>query len=285
MTHIPTAGIVFGLTLSILGMLSVVPQHIKLLKRKSSEGMSSHWLALSNTQMFSSVSNIVLLKFPIILGCTHIGFHACYPSMIALAQRGIWLVIFPIMLEFIAFFPPRIDDWTRRAFLLACTEFLLFLAYMASVVVAAALIIHKLGPCHDSVLYFGNILGVVATVANIIQWIPQIYLTYAAKRVGSMSILLVAIGAPGNFLILLFLAFVSRESVSTWLPNLSAAIQQSILLVLLIIYRRREKELASKSPYTEEVDQPPPPAPASSSCLPWRRSSKSVPTEDTPLLE
>ncbi|KNC53441.1 PQ loop repeat protein [Thecamonas trahens ATCC 50062] len=257
LTHIPTAGIVFGLTLSILGMLSVVPQHIKLLKRKTSEGMSSHWLTLSNTQMFSSVCNITLLKFPILKGCSVIGFGACYPSLIALAQRGIWLVIFPIIFEFLLYFPPRIDAWTRRSFVVAILEVVLLLCYMVAVVTSAAVLVNHFGPCHDSVLYFANILGLVATVANIIQWMPQIYTTFSAKRVGSMSIVMVAVGAPGNFLVLFFLAFVSKESVTTWLPNLSAALQQSILLALLLTYRRREKLIAQASPYVEISEDTP----------------------------
>lgn len=55
---------------------------------------------------------------------------------------------------------------------------------------------------------------------------------------------MLCIQAPGSFIIIYFLVFVSKESISTWLSYASAATQQVVLLVLLVYYDRQAKKAA-----------------------------------------
>jgi len=97
------------------------------------------------------------------------------------------------------------------------------------------------GDCAYVTLGFGYTMGIVSTVMTFIQWAPQIYSTFRSKSVGSFSILMLLIQAPGSFVIIYFLIFVSHESISTWLSYVSAATQQLILLALLYYYARKSR--------------------------------------------
>jgi uncharacterized protein with PQ loop repeat len=105
-------------------------------------------------------------------------------------------------------------------------------------------------PTHD----FGVSLGYVSTAAIIIQWTPQIIMTFRAGEVGSLSIPMLLLQAPGSFLVVIF-QLMYHEAASTWMPYFVTGIQQVVLLGICVWFeirdrlkRRREGDVTAASP-------------------------------------
>lgn len=95
------------------------------------------------------------------------------------------------------------------------------------------------------------------------QWAPQIVKTVRARSVGSVSMAMLAIQAPGSFLVVYFQWFLRGENVSTWISYFLAGVQQVLLLsicLLLVIHRclrrRRQAQLGTleKAPLMASTD-------------------------------
>jgi len=82
---------------------------------------------------------------------------------------------------------------------------------------------------------FFGVVG-AATVAAV--WIPQIYITWKRKSVGSLSIIMLMLTAPGAYLTAVLLGYVYKNPVWVWIPVSIAAVCQTVLLALCIYYSR-----------------------------------------------
>lgn len=72
-------------------------------------------------------------------------------------------------------------------------------------------------------------------ISTLIQYFPQIYETFRYKHSGSVSVITLAIQAPGNLAVVIY-QLLSGSTVATWLPFLSSFIQQSILIVEIFYF-------------------------------------------------
>eukprot|EP01133_Synstelium_polycarpum_P010873 gene10873-12669_t len=142
---------------------------------------------------------------------------------------------------------------SRSAFGLSCLWLFLGGVNQFSAVLNARLL-SKYGPCGHPTYIFGYSMGILSTIVTFIQWSPQIYKTFRSKSVGSFSIIMLCIQGPGTILTVYFMIFVSHESVSTWLSNVSSALQIMVLLVLLIFYNQREKRQRAINSEAEEAN-------------------------------
>jgi len=239
--HMNAESIALGVMLAIGSVISVIPQHIKIWKTGSVVGLSFVWMFLGNINQFSSVTNAVVMKFPQIQACDFVGTEQCAPSLLTLVQLVIlWMVSFPIYIWFLVFSSRKTLE--RREWLSSRILFVVLVVFILSMIGAAAIILMNFGDCDSITLGFAYFMGILSTVVTFIQWAPQIYSTYKTKSVGSFSILMLMIQAPGSMIILFFFIFISHESVSTWLSYVSAIIQQIILLIMLFYYDRKSKQ-------------------------------------------
>jgi len=131
--------------------------------------------------------------------------------------------------------------------------FVILITFIFGMIGAAAVTLSVFGDCAYVTLGFGYSMGIVSTVMTFTQWAPQIYNTFRSKSVGSFSILMLVIQAPGSFVIIYFLVFVSHESVSTWLSYVSAATQQVVLIGLLCNYNRQSKKIVKNIQEDTEI--------------------------------
>jgi len=253
-----------GVFLWIASMLALIPQHVKMWQTRSSVGLSFYMLFLSNINQFSSVINATLLKFPQIQACFEVGILECSPSLLTVYQLvGIWIVTFPLYIWFLLFFlrteefkaDPKQRD---RNWLIARILFLLFIAYAVIMMGIAISFLLAFGECGKPTINFGWSVGIASIATTFIQWSPQIYQTWRLKAVGSFSILTLAIQAPGTLVVVYFLAFLSNESVSTWLSYLTAGVQQLVLLALLVYFwwKNRKKSSPESMPIKDEENYP-----------------------------
>lgn len=61
----------------------------------------------------------------------------------------------------------------------------------------SALLLHKYGVSSNAVSKYATVCNIAAGVTQAVSWLPQIYMTYKVKDIGSLSILTVLVQAPG----------------------------------------------------------------------------------------
>eukprot|EP00698_Gefionella_okellyi_P013834 TRINITY_DN3817_c0_g1_i1.p1 TRINITY_DN3817_c0_g1~~TRINITY_DN3817_c0_g1_i1.p1 ORF type:complete len:365 (+),score=32.54 TRINITY_DN3817_c0_g1_i1:87-1097(+) len=240
-----TFSIVLGVCLTFGGIIALLPQHYTIVKNRSSKGMSVFTLFMGNINQISSIVVTTIFRYPALTTCHVIGFWSCSPTLLSLYQIiGVWLCYFPIMIYTLLFFP---KDGDRRELLIGKIMLAISVVYLFAMLGTGLGLVMGLGnPCHPAVLSFAYGLGLVATIVNVAQWLPQIYRTFRLKSRGSLSIVSLCISAPGVTVTVVFLVFISHDSISTWMPFLTSAIQQFILLGMLIYYTVLERRRAAR---------------------------------------
>ena len=83
------------LLLGILG--SYLPQHYRIISRKSSEGISSFFLLLGVTSGTATFLNILILSKDVLACCKYIGGFNCFAAGLGVAQVGAQWVCFAVM--------------------------------------------------------------------------------------------------------------------------------------------------------------------------------------------
>ncbi|CEJ56481.1 Putative PQ loop repeat protein [Penicillium brasilianum] len=235
-------------TLIILGILiSYLPQHIRIISRRSSFGISPYFVLLGTTSGTSAFVNI--LVFPKtaadVTCCQEISGLACFAGLLGVFQMGMqWLCFFSILLLFVIYFPRATSPTdpthsvsstsngpTYRT-ALAITAICLLHA-LVTVIISVAFAIRRPSALHS----WANFLGIVAAILASIQYFPQIYTTYRLRCVGSLSIPMMCIQTPGSLVWAASLA--AREGAkgwSIWGVLLVTASLQGTLLVMAIYF-------------------------------------------------
>ncbi|KAK7206521.1 hypothetical protein BZA70DRAFT_274454 [Myxozyma melibiosi] len=238
---------IFNTTLSLalaVGIVgSYVPQHLRIIIRRSSRGLSPWFLLLGVTSGTCSLTNVLLLSSDVLQCCSKLSAGKCMAASLGVIQIGLQFTMFAIiLLLYIQFFPrdPLLDADRERARRVAvlcgvhfCFTFLI------------AFVIYKFKS--GAVALYAGFLGIEATLLAASQYVPQIYTTYSLKRAESLSIHTLAMQAPGGYLWALTLALREGTGWSSWLPYLLAATLQSILLILCIKYERSAGHLLGSS--------------------------------------
>ncbi|KAJ2893424.1 hypothetical protein MKZ38_008682 [Zalerion maritima] len=238
-----------SLTISIMilvGLLvSYLPQHWRIISRRTSEGISPYFVLLGVTSATSSFANIVMLpgSQEAIQCCKTIGAFECMAGVLGIAQFAVQFLCFAfILLLFLVFF--RLDDATvpdnelnhelqPRWETALTVAWVCLLHGVIILIVSATIGIVK----PKSLGYWANILGVEASGLAIIQYAPQIWTTYRLKHVGSLSIPMMCIQTPGGYLFAGSLyARLGARGWSSWAIILVTASSQAVLLVLAIYY-------------------------------------------------
>jgi len=236
---IGSLGIAIGIILVIGGIISLIPQHWRIIRTKSSHGLSSMMLFLGNINQFSCIVGAVIVKYPQLQACYTAGFGACLPSLLSLIQIiAVFLLFLPLHFLYLMYQNEeerrtpegRTERFKAKMLLVA------FFAYAAATSLVAAHLIIFAGQSAWPTLHFAYIMGLVSAAMNVVQWTPQIMRTYKEKHAGAVSITMLLIQAPGSILMFIFFCFISHDSPVVWISTLTTAVQQIILLSLLFKY-------------------------------------------------
>ncbi|KAL2433293.1 hypothetical protein ABEF95_004971 [Exophiala dermatitidis] len=266
----------FGLSLFILvGILvSYLPQHIRIIRLRSSFGLSPWFVLLGTTSGTCAFANILVLpkSRADIACCRVVDEFACLAGLLGVAQVGVqWSCFTVILLLFLIFFPrptPTPDaagsailepdgyEYNDETESLKAQEEELAPSYRTALAVTGISVLHAvvitilsfyfvyLRPMHAQ--GWANFLGIFSTVLASIQYFPQIYTTFMLKRVGSLSIPMMCIQTPGSFVWAASLAArLGSEGWSAWGVYVVTGCLQGTLLVMgiyfEIMHRRRER--------------------------------------------
>ncbi|KAL1638198.1 hypothetical protein SLS56_000006 [Neofusicoccum ribis] len=258
----------FAISIFILvGILvSYLPQHAKIILRRSSEGLSPWFVLLGTTSGTCAIANILVLprSRQDVDCCNEIDGFACGAALLGIAQVGVqWSCFFLIMLLFLVFFP-REDTTSRerdgdehhaqytfgQALLVVGLSIAHFFVIFLVSVVLLARFPHRLQ-------LWANILGLMATCLASIQYIPQIYTTWRLQHVYSLSIPMMLIQTPGSFVFATSLAVrLGASGWSAWGVYIVTGCLQGVLLGMGIYFwvRDRKEQKAQASDEQSRTD-------------------------------
>ncbi|KXT04714.1 hypothetical protein AC579_612 [Pseudocercospora musae] len=236
-------------------LVSYLPQHIKILNRQSSHGLSPWWVVLGGLSSIAAMGNIVTLPTSRadMLCCRELAGGACAAALLGVAQIAVqWSCFMIIVILFVAYAPSdphEPEDLTASAASITQTNpakrrdaplvgTVIFLSLL--VVAAISLVLILAHPEHTQT--WADILGTISGVLAAIQYVPQIYFTWKLKDLKSLSVMTLLIQAPGAFVFALSLGLrVGREGWSTWLVYIVTGLLQFILLFMAINFWSVEK--------------------------------------------
>lgn len=223
-----------GLFLCVGTLISFLPQHFSLLRRRSHLGISFLWLWINNFGNFCNTFSDVLDQWSKIECCSHLGPWQCTEVLLVFLQLGInWACIFLVFILALVFFD---YDGTTHSYNQRLTAWLGFVFYVALVgfgMGTAFVFVLLMDPHSGPAQTYANTLGIVSAIVPVFVWTPQLYTTYKLKGPGSLSLTMQVIQTPGSF-IQAFFQIWSGE----WLVGMTAAISgfEQLLLVLMCTY-------------------------------------------------
>ncbi|CAK1357972.1 hypothetical protein CB0940_07364 [Cercospora beticola] len=256
----------------VVGILvSYLPQHYKIISRKSSDGLSPWWILLGGLSSIAAIGNILTLPTSRadMLCCREIGEGACGAALLGVLQIAVQFSCFMIIVFLYITFAPREEDGEvlststatltkppppsrPRDPLIVGTAIILSLL----VVALTSLILVIRYPQHTQ--SWADLLGSVSGVLAAIQYLPQIYFTAKIKDLKSLSVGTLIIQAPGAFLFAysLFLR-VGVEGWSTWLVYMVTGALQMVLLGMAASFhatRQQEKRQGINHDSSDDED-------------------------------
>ncbi|TLD37735.1 pq loop repeat protein [Venturia nashicola] len=252
--------IVFGI------LFSYIPQHARIISRRSSEGLSPYFVLLGITSSTFAIFNILTLpkSQEDIACCKEINGFACVAAMLGIAQVAVqWSCFGIILFLFLIFFPtpgpehvasdPSIPTWKDALGVVTTAIGHFFVILLVSVVISLSY------PSH--LQSWATLLGLGAALLACIQYIPQLYTTWRLQHVMSLSIPMMCIQTPGSFVFAASLAMrLGVEGWSAWGVYIVTGILQGCLLLMGLKFEirdMRERErlagLAQRSNGEEEI--------------------------------
>ncbi|KAK5165207.1 uncharacterized protein LTR77_009305 [Saxophila tyrrhenica] len=257
-------------------LISYLPQHIKIISRHSSEGLSPWWVLLGGLSSIAAIGNILVLPASredvkcckevtggecaaALLGVAQIGLQwgcfmfmcVCHPSLKFCTGHGRDETIkantaYSVML-FLIFFPTRSTpaDLSISTPSLSSTTtpprrrdaLLVTLLILAAFLATGLTSLATLAVYPHHTQSLANALGTIAGTLSGIQYLPQIYFTWKLKSVKSLSVVTMLIQVPGAFLFAFSLFLrVGWEGWSTWGVYVVTGCLQGVLLGLAVWY-------------------------------------------------
>jgi len=245
----------YGLSLLILvGMiLSYMPQHIRIVMRRSSAGISPFFILLGAVSMSCSLANILSLpgSRSDAACCRVIDGSACLGALLGIAQIAVqWGSFFLVMFLFLAFFPrteePVLSEEPEPAAECA-TQYYKAVAIVtfciAHFLVVAGVTLGLLAHAPHRLEGWAEALGVVGAVLTAFQYLPQIATTWRLQRALSLSIPMMCIQTPGSFLFAASLAMrLGAAGWSSWGIYVVTGCLQGTLLVMTTVFELRARK-------------------------------------------
>jgi cystinosin len=225
--------------------LSVVPQLVRITKLRTSAGLSCLFVAITSMGQVLIVVNMFCLHNADFYGILQITAKLVIPRFLSFATAFIlWFAYLPVVFMTFVFAPVSLTvrEWRMNLVLSGVVVVISWIMLVPYFVVGT-----NRGFGAPVVAQLGKICGIVSTVVTVCQYLPQFVTVCKLKDNGSLSLLTLAIQAPGGTISTVFMAFGNREDWSTWVALGIAALQQWFLLGLCLIYKARQAALKSKA--------------------------------------
>ncbi|KAF7512234.1 hypothetical protein GJ744_002396 [Endocarpon pusillum] len=241
----------FAVSLLIfLGILvSYLPQHYRIVRRRSSLGLSPYFVLLGTISATCQLANIAVLprSRADAACCKEISRFACVADLLGIAQIGVqWACFSVILVLFFIYFPRSKSSILAPAKDAEApsprTALAVTIACVVHGIITAGISLYLILAHPEVTQVWANILGIVSAVLALIQYLPQIYTTFKLKKVASLSIPMMCIQTPGGFLWAGSLAArLGPEGWSTWGVYVVTGCFQGTLLIMGLYFKLKDR--------------------------------------------
>ncbi|RHZ75255.1 hypothetical protein Glove_216g189 [Diversispora epigaea] len=241
-------------------IISYLPQHYRIISRKSSDGLSPWFLLLGCVSATCCLFNILILQLRMVDCCKIVTPFTCIANTLGIIQLSLQWVMFTLILAlFMIYFPPqrKIVPYIRHLHFNSppshwSAEWRISVGVAITVAVhfivtvfASFYFLEFFGRSEDNRVtkYWADFLGLTSMIFASIQYLPQIWKTWKRKSVGALSIPMMLMQTPGSFLFVYSLAIRPGTRWTTWIVFLVTGCLQGILLVMCICWHFRNQRL------------------------------------------
>lgn len=258
--------IVLGSVLTVGIFLSYLPQHVAIIRSKTSDGLSLTMILLSNLSALSILLSSVLGEWDLYACCTVVGAAQCQRILLELYQLLVGFINLLPMYAFAIYYHPygprNIDRYitsvkhssvldaeqsARKRYLFDVIVFLSYMVVTVVFIMVSVLLAQSLGSKSASVKTLLGIMGIISIVSTFLIWLPQIYSVYTHKGGGSLSVLMLLLQAPGALAVVIYQGFLQKAGWGVWVPYMAVFIQEVIILCQIFFYWWRARNSTFKS--------------------------------------
>lgn len=233
-------------------IISLIPQIIRIVRLRTSYGISPFFVFITSITQYLVVINVFCLHNADFYGVLQITPLRTIPRLLTFGNLFIlWFCYLPIGLLYLIFFDrnPR-KNRDHQAFR---REWKIGIITISSLIITSILTFilyvifgYVTGYSSDLIIYYGKVLGTASSILTVVQYLPQFITTCKIKDNGSLSLVTLAIQAPGGTINAIFMMVGNSESWTTFLSTFSSAVQQWSLLFLCIYYKCKQKQIKSQ---------------------------------------
>ncbi|KAI8919434.1 hypothetical protein DFJ77DRAFT_413822, partial [Powellomyces hirtus] len=244
--------LMLGLFITTGTVVSYVPQIVKIMQKKSSEGLSLYFFFLGAIGMNALVANVLILSFPSIICCLRSpkwGPLLCTENTFGVTQVSVQTFCFMTCVAlFYIYYPPHLQHTHteprgltpayRRARWVGVT----IVSFCAALFFTTlAILLYATDENGDSKTgtWVAGVLGMLATITSVLQFLPQLLHTWGKQSVGALSIPMMMMQTPGGFLMAYSLYIQPNANWTSWLPYLICGLLQGVLLLMCIAFTLR----------------------------------------------
>ena len=221
-------------------LLTYFPQYYKIVKNKSTEGISYFFLLLGNLSNFTNFFGSLLLNYQIIDCCSYISIGKCFNLLLPIYQMFTpWISIYILFIIFLIYDSSDGNEY-KKAFIYF--SLFTFFGVILLGIIGLILIIH-FQTMHNHVNLFGNVLNIISTITCIFTYLPQIIKTYKLKKLGNLSLISLAFQAPGSLIVFFYQTLLVHAPMTIGIPYLFSGLLQTTLFILSYYYYKQEKKL------------------------------------------
>lgn len=221
-------------------VVTFLPQQVRIVRKRSSLGISPYFVLLGITSVLAQLINILILQIPVLKGCRS-GSETCLSDLLGAIQVGVlglsWMVNFIL---FLVYYPRPWRGTSEGEQVIGCIRLSFYFLLFCAILVVPTFLFAGFESRWTRLV--GQFFGLVCTVLSCIQYVPQLVRTWITQRVGALSVLTLAIQAPGSFFFAYTLATRPSTDISTWGSFFISGCFQ-VMLVILCLWIGKDEEI------------------------------------------
>lgn len=258
-----TAGLCSGLIVSYL------PQHLRIIINKTSEGIHPWFLLLGGTSSAAGMLNMLVMQWEVIKCCKYLSAGLCLESVGGVIMVGLqWFMFNGVLVLYVIYYPQHLKyaevpvdhentvtrqnvkvknvktDLWRLSIIVSWVVSIHFL--LLTFVTFLLLLTNPPSPepgLTRQLSLWATFLGVSSAGLAVMQYAPQISHTYQKKLVGALSIPMMCMQTPGTVFMVVSIILRPGTNWTSWITFAVTGVMQGTLLCMCVAWKTRQNKL------------------------------------------